>query len=49
MTADYYCQVCGEYESDDFHDVKSHVYTSHAEQTCGIAKLHPEMYVEARG
>jgi hypothetical protein len=44
--SEYYCRVCEEYDSDDFYAVKSHVYTSHGEQTCGIAHLYPETYVE---
>jgi len=48
MTDEYYCQVCREYDSDDFYAVKSHVYTSHKEQTCGVAELYPETYVSTR-
>lgn len=40
----YCCEVCSE-EWDDFYDAKSHVYTNHKEETCGIAEHSPEMYV----
>jgi hypothetical protein len=43
---EYYCGVCEKYQSEDFYAVKSHVYTSHAEETCGMAETHPEQYVE---
>lgn len=44
----YYCRVCEEYDSEDFDAVKSHVYNSHGEQTCGMAHLYPKTYVEIR-
>lgn len=44
MTDEYECTVCEE-TWDDFYDVKSHVYTKHQEETCGIASHSPEMYV----
>ena len=45
---EYYCRVCEEYDSEDFYDVKSHIYTSHSEETCGIAEWAPENYVRTR-
>lgn len=41
---DYLCEICHE-TWDDFYDCKSHVYTNHQEDTCGIASHSPEMYV----
>lgn len=39
------CQVCDE-TWGDFYDAKSHVWTSHQAETCGIAERDPAWFVQ---
>jgi hypothetical protein len=39
------CQVCDE-TWEDFYDAKSHVWTSHQAETCGVAEWAPTMFVQ---
>lgn len=38
------CRLCDS-TYDDFYDCKSHVYTTHGGNHCGIAEDHPEQFI----